>query len=68
MDTLTQTAEVNPNEKERDPTQSYDESPYTNRKFNNQLTTQNFDYTTIVDRLAIQLVWLNRLTGTQPSH
>ena len=42
-------------EKERDPTQSYDENPYTNRKLNNQLTTQrrhqNFDHTTIVDRL-----------------
>ena len=38
-------------------------------------TTKNFDYTTIADRLrtvswiktATQLVWLNRLTGSQPS-
>ena len=38
-----------------DPTQSYDGSPHTIRKFNNQLTTQrlqkNVDYTTIADRL-----------------
>ena len=27
-------------EKERDLTQSYDEMPYINRKFNNQFTTQ----------------------------
>ena len=40
--------------KERDLTQSYDQNPCTNRKINNQLTTQkrhkNFDYTTIADR------------------
>ena len=39
--------------KERYLTQSYDKNPYTNRKFNDHLTTQkrhqNFDYT-IADR------------------
>ena len=67
-------------EKEGDLTQSYDKTPYTNRKFKNQRTThkshQNFDYTTIADDLGrsvgvatvIKLVWLNRFTGTQPSH
>ena len=48
-------SKMNSREKEGDLTQSYDGSPYTNRKFNNQLTTQkrhkNFDYTTIADRL-----------------
>ena len=42
-------------EKEGDLTQSYDKNPYTNRKFENQWTAQkrrqNFDYTTIADRL-----------------
>ena len=43
-------------EKEGDLTQSYDKTPYTNRKFENQRTThtnatKNFDYTTIADRL-----------------
>ena len=42
-------------EKERDLTQFYNESPYTNRKINNQLTTEkrfkNFNYTTISDWL-----------------
>ena len=42
-------------EKEPDLTQSYDESPYINGKFNNQLTTRNttkkFNYTAIEDRL-----------------
>ena len=42
-------------EKEGDLTQSYDKTPYTNRKFENQRTThtnatKNFDYTTIADR------------------
>ena len=49
-------------EEKRDLTQSYDKSPYTNRKFNNQLTTQkrhqNFDYSTIVDRLRM-VRWSN---------
>ena len=61
----------------REMTQSYDKNPYTNRKFENQWTTQNaiknFDYITIADQLrtvsgsniVIQLVWLNRFTGTQ---
>ena len=40
--------------KEGDLTQSYDKTPYTNRKFENQRTThtnatKNFDYTTSVD-------------------
>ena len=58
--------------KERGMTQSYDKSPYTNRKN----ATRNFDYTTIENRLrkgvktAFQLVIIavNRFTGTQPSH
>ena len=33
---------------------------------------QNFDYTTIADQFGItivtQLVWLDRFTGSQPSH
>ena len=41
-----------------------------------QNATKIFDYTTIVDRLGrsvrvkavIQLVWLNRFMGIQPSH
>ena len=48
-----------------------------NSKINGQHknATKKFDYTTMADRLRtvtwsniIQLVWLNRLTGTQPSH
>ena len=44
-------------EKEGDLTQSYNKTPYTNRKFENQRTThtnatKNFDYTTIADRHA----------------
>ena len=35
-------------------------------------STKNLDYTTIADRLevtaAIQIVWLSRFTGTQPSY
>ena len=46
-----------------DLTQSYDKSPYTNRKFENQRTTdkrhQNFDYTTIADRLRT-VSWSNK--------
>ena len=47
-------------EKEGDLTQSYDKTPYTNRKFENQRTThtnatKNFDYTTIADRLRTDL-------------
>ena len=42
-------------ETEGDLTRSYDKNPYTNNKFENQLTTQkrhqNFDYTTIADRI-----------------
>ena len=45
-------------EKVGDLTQSYDKTPYTNRKFENQRTThtnatKNFDYTTIADRQYI---------------
>ena len=54
--------------------ESYDESLYFNQKFNNQSPTK----TSITQRLwtdlgrsvgvttAIQLVWLNRFTGTNP--
>ena len=64
--------------KERDLTQSCAESPYTNRKSNNHLTTKNTIEKSISHRLrtdlgrlvvvtkAIQLVWLNQVTGTQP--
>ena len=69
-------------EKEGDPTQSYDKSPYTHRKTPNATlqhtnATKKFDYTTIADQLRtsnwgndthVQLVWLNRCVGTQPSH
>ena len=48
--------------KEGDLTQTYDENPYTNRKFENQWTTekrhQNLDYTTISDRLRT-VSWSN---------
>ena len=51
-------------EKEGDLTQSYDRTPYTNRKFENQRTThtnatKNFDYTTIADRLRT-VSWSNK--------
>ena len=43
-------------EKERDLTQFYYESPYTNRKFNNQLTTQKrHKKTSITKRLRAEL-------------
>ena len=47
-----------------DLTQSYDKTPYTNRKFENQRTThinatKNFDYTTIADRLRT-VSWSNK--------
>ena len=53
----------NSREKERNLSQSYHKSPYTNRKLNNLLTTQkrhkkNFHYTTIVDRLRA-VSWSN---------
>ena len=52
-------------EKEEDLTQSYDKTPYTNRKFENQRTKhkrhQNFDYKTIADRLTCRTVrWSNK--------
>ena len=66
-------------EKEGDLARSCDENPYTNRKFKKELTTQkrhqNFDYTTIMDRLRI-VSWSNNshptvvvkpVYGTQPS-
>ena len=50
-------------EKEGDLTQSYDKTPYTNRKLENQRTThnatKNFDYTTIADRLRT-VSWSNK--------
>ena len=67
-------------EKEADLTQSYDNNPYTNRKFKNQWTnknaTKNFDYTTIADRLRTVSLSNNShptgvvtpFTGAQPSH
>ena len=67
-------------EKERDLTQSYDENPYTNRKFNNQLTTQRRQQKlrlrndcgptprSVRVTTAIQLVLLNRIPGTLTSH
>ena len=59
-------------EKEGDLTQSYDKTPYTNRKFENQRTThtnatKNFDYTTIADRLRIKEIWLIGMTNTSIS-
>ena len=60
-------------------TQSYDKNPYTNRKFEMQ-NTNTPPKTSIKQRLrtdlgrsigvatTIQLVLLNRFTGTQPSH
>ena len=54
-------------EKERYLTQSYNENPYTNRKLNNQLTTekrhQNIDYTTIADQLRT-VSWSNNIHTT----
>ena len=69
-------------EKEGDLTQSYDETPYTNRKFEkpkDNTCAQTPPKTSITQPLqtdlgrsvgvktVIQLVWLNRFTGTQPS-
>ena len=55
---------IDKREKEGDLTQSYDKTPYTNRKFENQRTThtnatKNFDYTTIADRLRT-VSWSNK--------
>ena len=72
--------QITPRENEGDLTQSYDKNPYTNRKFENNGQHKNATKTTITQRLrtnlgrsvevatVIQLVWLNRLTGTQHSH
>ena len=67
--------------KERDLIQSYDKSPYTDRKiqkatWQHKNATKNFDYTTIADRLRTvswvtiitQRVGFNQLTGSQPWH
>ena len=57
--------------------QSYDKSPYADKKSKTQRhNTKTPPKTSIADRLrtsvgvmiATQLVWLNRLTGSQPSH
>ena len=61
---LVSTLEHMQREKEGDLTQSYDKTPYTNRKFENQRTThtnatKNFDYTTIADRLRT-VSWSNK--------
>ena len=68
-------------EKGRDQTESYDKSPYTDRKIQKQLyNTKTPPKTSITQRLrtdlgrsgwvtiATQLVWLNRFTGSKPSH
>ena len=68
-------------EKGRDLTQSYDNSPYTDRKSKSQRdNTKTPPKPSITQRMrtdlgrsvgwtiAIQLVWLNRFTGSQPSH
>ena len=69
-------------EKGRDRTQSIDKSPYTHIKItkkqrdNIKNATQNFDYTTIADRLRTvslsnsshPLVWLIRFMSAQPSN
>ena len=71
-------------EKERDLTQSYDKSPYTDRKIKKKKqqrdNTKTPTKTSITQRLrndlgrsvgvtiATQLVWLNRFTGSQPPH
>ena len=68
-------------EKEGDLTQSYDKTPLYQQKIRNSKdNTQTPSKTSITQRLrtdlgrsdgvktVIQLVWLNRFTGTQPSH
>ena len=67
-------------EKEGDLTQSYDKTPYTNRKFENQRITHKRHQKLRLhndcgptqdgqlEKQVIQLVWLNWFTGTQPSH
>ena len=68
-------------EKGRDLTHSYDKSPYTDRKSKKQRNnTKTPPITLITQRLrtdlgrsdgamiATKLVWLNRFTGSQPSH
>ena len=62
-------------EKYRNRTQSYDKSPYTDRKiqkatWQHKNAIKNFDYTTIADRLRT-VSWgsdSHRLKGSQPSH
>ena len=51
---------MNYQKKERDLTQSNDENPYTNRKFNNQYwqhkdANQNFDYTGLWTDLGLSV-------------
>ena len=69
-------------EKGKDLTQSYDKSPYTDKKKSKKQrdNTKTPPKTSITQRLrtdlgrsvwvmiATQLVWLNRFTGSQPSH
>ena len=55
-------------EKGRDLTQSYDKSPYTNRRIQNATLqhkndTKNFNYTTIADRLRM-VIWGNNSDPT----
>ena len=47
-----------PREKGRDLTQSFDKSPYTHKNATIQKRHQNFDYTTIADRLRT-VSWSN---------
>ena len=68
--------------KRRDLTQSYDKRPYTHRKkskkqHDNEKTPPKTSITqrlrtdlgrSVVVTIATQLVWLNRFTGSQPSH
>ena len=68
----------NEREKEGDVTQSYDKNPHTNKKKKTMDNTKTQPKTSISQRTdlgrsvgeirVIQLAWLNRFTGTQPSH
>ena len=54
--------------KRRDLTQSYDNSPYNNRKFiNGKWQNKNATKISITQRSDFELVRLNRFTGSQPS-
>ena len=70
---------LNCREKRRDLTQSYDKAPTPTEKskkqYDNTKIHQNFEQRLRTDlgrsvevTIATQLVWLNRFTGSQPSH